>query len=312
MKTTILLLLTFLVTHAVADIIVLENGDRLTGDVVSNDAQSILLRTEHLGDIEIPRQAIVSTSTPDVRTGRPDPIDLALATGAADLLAVAPAPVEWTTKADMGYVVSTGNTETTDISLIVGAKRSGPRIDHVIGVNVAQAEADDSTGSTVRTKDLLDLDYEFRWNASATWYALGNVEYFADGIKEIDSRISVGLGGGRTFWKNDRGSLTSDLGISQVFEELGDENENNPAIRWGLRYGYWLREDEIELFHDNQVLHILDSGRGSVWSSGSGIRFYLNESWNAGLRVGVQYETEPNEGRNNTDTTIAFTLGAKL
>ena len=286
-----------------ADEIQFINGDRLTGEIIRATDESIDLETEHLGVVTIPRSAILE---------RARPIDVSLSTGTATIYAAAPDPFEnWAAQADMGYVVSTGNTETTDISLIVGAQRSGERIDHVIGVNIAQAEAD-SSGSTVKTKDQLDLDYEFRWNASPTWYALGNVEYFADAIKDIDSRISVGLGGGRTFWKNDRGSLTSDLGVSQVFEKLDDGNENNPALRWGLRYGYWLRPEEIELFHDNQVLHILASDRGTVWSSGSGVRVYLNENWNAGLRVGLQYETKPNVGRRKTDTTIALTLGAKL
>ena len=279
------------------------NGDRLTGEIIREGDESIDLDTEHLGVVTIPRAAIVETSLP---------VDVSLSTGATTVYATAEPLANWEAQADMGYVVSTDNTETTDISLIVGAQRSGERIDHVIGVNIAQAEADTTAGSSVKTKDQLDLDYEFRWNASPTWYVLGNAEYFADAIKDIDSRISVGLGGGRTFWKNDRGSLTSDLGISQVFEELDNENENNPALRWGLRYGYWLRPEEIELFHDNQVLHILDSGRGSVWSSGSGVRVYLNENWNAGLRVGLQYETKPNAGRSKTDMTISLTLGAKL
>ncbi len=279
------------------------NGDRLTGEIVRYGDESIDLETEHLGVVSIPRSAILDTALP---------VDVTLSTGTSSVYAAAPDPFEdWEAQADMGYVVSTGNTETTNISLIVGAQRSGERIDHVIGVNIAQAEAD-SSGSSVKTKDQFDLDYEFRWNASPTWYALGNVEYFADAIKDIDSRISVGLGGGRTFWKNDRGSLTSDLGVSQVFEQLANESENNPALRWGLRYGYWVRPDEIELFHDNQVLHILASDRGTVWSSGSGVRVYLNENWNAGLRVGLQYETKPNAGRGQTDTTISLTLGAKL
>ena len=164
----------------------------------------------------------------------------------------------------------------------------------------------------IRTRDQLDIDYEARWKTGPAWYLLSNFELFRDPIKEIDGRITLGAGGGRTLWERDAGSLTTDIGISQVRESLIGGNQNNPALRWGVTFNHWLQPERLELFHHNQLLKILDAARGAVWDSGSGIRFHLNDTWQASLRLDLQHETEPAPGRDKTDATYSATLGIKF
>jgi len=70
--------------------------------------------------------------------------------------------------------------------------------------------------------------------------------------------------------------------------------------------------DRLELFHNNQLLHILDADRGSVWDSDTGLRFHLNSRWLAALRVDVQHETSPAHGQKKTDSSYAVAVGFAL
>ena len=102
------------------------------------------------------------------------------------------------------------------------------------------------------------------------------------------------------------------MGLSQVFEELDGDNENNPALRWGLNFNRWLQPGRLELFHSHQLLKILDSGRGEVWDSGTGLRFHINDTWNANVRLDVQHDSEPPPDRDKTDLTYTIGVGIRI
>ena len=164
----------------------------------------------------------------------------------------------------------------------------------------------------VDTKDLVDLDYGYKRFISEKWFASGNAEYFQDKIKDIDQRITLGAGMGYQFWDNSLGSFSTDLGVSMVREELVDDDETNPAIRWGLDYRRLLMGERLEVFHKQAVLFIPDSDRGEVLSGSTGARYALNEWLNATARVDVIHETEPQPGNSKTDVTYSVGIGVKF
>ena len=110
--------------------------------------------------------------------------------------------------------------------------------------------------------------------------------------------------------------MKTDIGISQVFEKkAGAERamrSDDPALRWSLTFKHWLKPDLLEIFHHNEVLHILAAEHGTVWDSDTGLRFHLNSRWHAGLRLDLQHETEPAAGRGRTDASYAIDLGLKI
>ncbi len=175
--------------------------------------------------------------------------------------------------------------------------------------------------ASVATKDQVDVDYDLRLKYGDSWYAVAHFEYFHDPIKNVDQRATAGAGFGHTFWDSARGALTTDAGISQVFEQVdlgegvtatGNGSESNPALRWGLQYRHWLVAERLELFHNNQLLRILDDDRGSVWDSDTGVRFHVNSRWLAALRMDVQHESAPAPGQKKTDSSYALAVGFKL
>ena len=276
-----------------ADAVHFANGDRLTGQLVAAPDGFVAIDVPHVGVVTVPNEQVERVDS--------------------DVAAEQPA-VRWETRADLGMVVTSGNTRTEDASVVVGAKRTGERFDNVLGlaVNRSAARADANSPKT-KTKDQMDVSYALRWKFSDAWYGVANVNHFRDPIKDIEWRYTAGAGIGHTFWQSARGSLSTDAGVSQVFERIElSRKEANPALRWSLDFQRWLVLDRVELFHNNQLLHILTSERGLVWNSDTGIRFYLNDHWDASLRLDLQHETAPSPGRARTDASYALAVGVKL
>ena len=279
-----------------ADQVHLTNGDRLSGTVVAAPPGHVAIDMPGVGVVTVPEELIAS-----VQRDAAEP------------------SAEWQTSADVGVLLSTGNSRARDATVVLSGKRGAGRFEQLFGVSLARSEGTGTGEDTcatwcprIRTRDQLDIDYEARWKTGPAWYLLGNFELFRDPIKEIDGRITLGAGAGRTLWEREQGSLTTDIGISQVRESLLGGNQNNPALRWGVTFNHWLQPERLELFHHNQLLKILDAARGAVWDSGSGLRFHLSATWQASLRLDIQHETQPAPGREKTDATYSATLGVKF
>lgn len=291
----------FVCVSASADVIHFKNGDRLTGNRIEAEAGFVAVDVPQVGILKIPEELIERVT----------------AAGSAEDPNAAPSADaglirSWDVVADLALTTATGNTETDDYNFVAAATRSGKRFDHVLGAAWHRGETE-----RVLAKDQLDLNYDLRWKYSPKWYAVANFEYFRDPIKDIDRRYTAGAGFGHTFWTSPRGSLSTDAGLSQVFEELASltnpsTSENNPAVRWSLSYQHWLAPDRLELFHNNQLLHILATDRGTVWDSDTGLRLHVNSRWQAGIRLDLQHETAPAAGRGRTDAAYAVSVGVKL
>ena len=290
-----------------------DNGDRLSGSILQEDAESLTIDVAEVGAIVVPKSRIAHVEA--VRAEADDEAELLLALR------------DWDISADLGIVVASGNTRTEDYNLVLGAERVGKRLDNILAFAARRASARIGIdGPDVATKDQRDLSYDLRWRfgtgteggaepeeSAGGWYAVASFDYFADPLKDIERRFTGGLGVGHALWESPRGALTTDLGVSQVFETLSPVHATarDAALRWGVSFKRWLLAERLEAFHNHQFLWKLGS-QGRVWDSDTGIRLHLTGRWRAGLRVDVQHETPPTAGRGKTDASYAIALGATL
>ena len=289
-----------------ADVVHFGNGDRLTGRLVEAEKGYVALDVANIGVIAVPLEVVERID----EEGSAEKDAAASTDSEADIPALADVGAgrgAWDATADAGATVSRGNTDAVDLALVFAAKRSGLRFDHLFDVNAAKSSARGDV-----TRDHLDIEYDLRRKYGDKWYAVGNFEYFRDAIKDIDQRFAAGVGGGYAILASERGALTTDIGISQVLEESMSTRESGPALRWGVDFNRWIVPEQLEVFHTHQLLGTLDADRGLSWDSGTGVRLYLSERWNMGVRLDVQHETQPMPGRSKTDATSMITMGAKF
>ncbi len=316
---------------ATADVVVLKNGDRVTGTVDSISSGRVLLTTEYAGNVPINLDAIKSLETEaafDIRMGdnlvsgqfaygdgqtitvdgQQQPVALTdISRAGQNKLGVASLGSEWASRADLSLIISNGNSDTESLNTLIESVLKRDTVEHSVSLLVSQEKAED-----VKTKDQTDLDYGYKRFLSEKWYASGNGEYFQDKLKDIDQRITLGAGVGYQFWDDSFGAFSTDLGVSAVYEELDGEDETNPAIRWGLDYNRYLIDKRLEFFHKQSVLFIPDSDRGEVLSSSTGLRYAVSDLIDTTARVDLIHETEPAPGNSKTDVTYTLGIGVKF
>ena len=326
------LLLCFCSAPALADTVLLKNGDRLTGTVDSISGGHVLLKTDYAGHVPIDLSAVVELVTEEafdvfgadgsvngrfamqegsqvlVSDTGPAPVELAgVKTAGQSNLGLTKLTRSWESRADLAATFSNGNTDTEQYSTLVESVLKQDRVQHRLSFNLSKEKAEEET-----TKDTLDLDYLYKRFLNEKWYASGNAKYFEDPLKGVDSRITVGAGLGYQFWDDSFGSLSTDVGVSYVQEELDGEDETNPALRWGLEYRRYLLAKKLEAFHKQSVLFIPDSDRGEVIETSTGVRYALNSRIDAVARVDMNHETKPTPGNSKTDVTYNVGVGVKF
>ncbi len=326
------MLLMVVTSFAWADVLVMKNGDRLTGTVDSISGGEVLLKTEYAGPVPIKLDAIAQMITEDsfdvvtaqgktqgkfaiendnqvlTADGGSQPVELAsLQSAGQNNLSLTRLTADWSSRADLAATFSNGNTDTQQYSLLVESILKQESVEHSLSLLIANEKAEEET-----TKDLLALDYGYKRFVSERWYASGNAQYFEDALKDVDSRITVGAGMGYQFWDDSFGSLYSDLGVSYVREDINGDTSNNPALRWGLDYKRYLLSKQLEAFYNHALLYIPDSDRGEVFESSTGLRYALNARVSAVARIDFRHETDPAPGNGKSDVTYNIGIGAKF
>ena len=321
-------------TSAQAGTVVLKNGDRLSGEVDSISGGRLLLDTEYAGRVPIALDAVESVTSPvqfhvrlrgggylDGRLAAEDgtqrlvsndqgsqPIDLdAVSNASRRGDALADLASGWTTQADLAAALSTGNSETESVNLLVRSTLALDWTVHDWTLLVSREEAD-----SVVSKEQLDFDYGYKRFFTDKWFALGNAEYYRDELKDIDLRITLGGGIGYQVWQDSFGALSVGTGVSAVFDEIGTKAKENPAWRWELDYNRFLWSKQLEFFHRHSLLVIPDSNRGEVIEASTGVRLAISDRLNTHFRVDHRIDTKPPEDAERTDVTYSLGVGFRF
>ncbi|MFP6815106.1 MAG: DUF481 domain-containing protein [Pseudomonadales bacterium] len=314
------------------DVVHMKNGDRLTGTLGTISGERLVLETEFAGRLSVDQSLVLTVETEKsfdltLRDGSrasgrlivadhrqavlgadeetlPVGLDQLLSAGQNRLAIVDPGR-DWSSRADLSAAVSTGNSDTRAYNALIETTLTRGRSEHFLSLLLSQEDADGQS-----TKDQFDLDYGYKRFFSDRWFGSGNFEYFEDGLKNVDYRVTAGAGAGYQFWGNSFGALSAELGANLVVEELGARREENPAMRWALKYNRFLWSERVEVFHNHSVLVIPD--RGEVIESSTGIRMAVNHRIDTHLRVDLDHETDPADDNDKTDMTYSLGIGFKF
>jgi putative salt-induced outer membrane protein YdiY len=315
-----------------ADLLVMDNGDRITGRLDSITGGKAIFDTPYAGRIWVEIANIRTLETEEayaVRMG--DRMIEGTFAGEGDLQqligAEQAAIVNWTgvrsatqsrnaftrftagwgSHLDLALSLADGNSSTEAFNVLLEVDYQDELNAHLVTALLAREE-----GEGLLTRDQLDIDYGYKRFLTERWYGAGNAEYFQDTLKDIDSRITLGVGAGVQFIDNSLQNLSSDIGISAVREDIGGDSDVEPALRLGVDYQRFVLAKTIELFHRQSILQLLGDEKNQVFSSSTGIRYAYNERIDTNFRIDLAYESDPPPGNERTDTTYSLGIGIKF
>ena len=328
----LLLLALALLGSARADTLLLHNGDRLSGTLISIADETVVFETVYAGVLKVDQRVVAQLETSrayNVRgaafeqQGQFRVLDGQQGVGQVDKFSplditsiqstdrvqrvVAMLPLDWVSRVDLSAVFSSGNSTTESFNALAESRLKRSNAEHLATLlrNTEKAER-------ITSKDQVDLSYGFKRFISPRWYGSANGNYFRDELKDIDQRLSVGAGLGFQLANSRLGVLSTELGVSAVQERFNGIDRTNPAARWAIDFQRYFFDRQVELFHRQTVLAIASEGRGQVLTSSTGLRFALSERVDTALRTDLNYETDPPLGSQNTDTTYTLGIGLKF
>ncbi|MEM9333374.1 MAG: DUF481 domain-containing protein [Pseudomonadota bacterium] len=313
---------------AVADMVFMKNGDRISGEVKRIWDGDLFIDPEY-GDefsvelvqvlrIESDREFEVELPDHSEITGRfstnaqGDPVFLSESSSRP----LTPQDIEeleepedffdWSLRSDLSWSLSRGNTRTDNLlwqadgNIKLGDHR------HELDLRYDRQEQE-----SVLNKEQQNALYLYSWFFTDPWFFAAGVGYERDPIRGLTSRITPGLGLGYQVFEDANRLLEVSLAAVQVRESIGGESNESTAARWQLTFRRDVTSD-LEFFHDHLVLSNLDGRDNLVADTETGIRWEIWSDVFFNVQLNWNWESDPALGNEQEDLTYALGLGLEL
>lgn len=286
MPRLVLLLSMVLVQPSWADEIELINGDTLSGALIEQTDEHVVLLHPVLGRVEIPVADIEPPAGP-----APGVLGTSILEG-------------FTKHFELGFNGQQGNTETTNlnVALLLDAEDENRRWDFDAVYSFADAD-----GITTKNNALVRLSRDWL-RPGSRWFQFAGARFDWDQFRSWDYRVNANAGIGYALYETARFHLRGRLGGS-LTKEWGGRDDLLYEGLIGVDVGYALNEDhEIQL--TNVVYPALNESRyrnitNAHW------RWTLTDDPKLSLRVGLEneYDSAPIPGNERNDLRYFTNLG---
>ena len=214
---------------------------------------------------------------------------------------------DWETNIDFATTIDRGNTDSLDSKLRADTEVTFPDHRHIGEFTFIREEQD---GVTTKEQDLYRYGYD--WLFSEPWFLATQLTYERDPIIDLDSRIIGSVGFGLDIWRTPRRGLRVQLAAGLQTEKVDNESEDSSVATWTLRYRDKLLGDDLELFHNQTITHNLSGRDNTSYKTSTGFRFEITDLLYANVSLDYDVETEPADLADKEDTTLVIGIGAEF
>lgn len=316
---------------AVADSVILDNGDRLSGKVIGLEGGSLVFETAYAGQLKLPWGRVrhvesddnvrVRLSDGSLLNGRllPAP-EGKVRVKVSELVETAPVPmdqviafnppqdrhkVKLSGRANLGGGYVRGNTDEDNMHLDAEMVARTPTNRFTVGAEFNEAS---KSGNNTTSNWRGTMKYDHFLAEKTYLYVSGLFEH--DAQADLNLRTSLGFGGGRQFFEGPRRNLSLEGGLSFVSEDYEIAPDNSfPSLRVALKYDQLFWEDRLKFFHASDVLMSTEDANDWLLKTRTGVRVPVAKSLNLSTQVNVDYDNLPAAGKDELDTALIFSVG---
>jgi len=171
-----------------------------------------------------------------------------------------------------------------------------------------QFEKDSNFGETTAQNWLLTGKYD-HFKTEKFYYG-ANAGFEHDEFADLQLRSKIGPHLGYQFFERPELNLSADAGVMYVDEDfISAEDKKYAALSWMVDFDWFMIPDHVQFYHrDNGLLSMEDTG-DLVINSWTGFRFPLYMGIVATLEAEVDYDGGAPKGVDTIDTTYRAKLG---
>ena len=326
--------MTLFVTFAMSassDVLVMKNGDRITGDIKKVWGEELFIEPAYGDEFPVDLDAIATiTSDREFEIELRDHSELVgnlttddagnpvLITGGE----MRPFPVsdieeldepeayfDWQVSSLLSGNASRGNSDTTNWrSYNFGMVKLG---DHRHTLELV-SERQEKDGETSKEQDDVVYGYNWLFSENDDWFLIGNLSWRRDPQRDLDARWIIGVGPGYQIWDDAYRSLRIGVTGDLVLEDIGGDEDESFAPHWGLRFSREFLGGDAKFFHNHDVWRYVTGRENNVFETSTGVRYEITDDLYANLQVDFNYETDPASGADKEDITYLIGIGIDL
>jgi len=310
---------------AVADVLVLKNGDRITGDVKRIWDAEVTIEPEYSDEFQVDLDAIShieSTREFEVEfyDGRSIDAQLggenaageqiftsesgAVAAPLADMLELnePEAAFEWDSIVEVAASVNRGNTDTTTAKVRAYSTVKINDHRHIGDIEYFREKMGDDLN---KKRDLFKYSYNYLFTDD--WFFTADASVERDPIIKLFNRTIFSAGVGLDIWDTPSRTLSLKLGAGFQSEDIDAVETDGSVANWGLNYRQDFFSDDVEVFHRQSIVANLSGRKNTSYKTTTGFGYEITDLFSATVSLDYNYEKNPAEGAENAD--IAFLLG---
>jgi len=326
--------LTLVTAIASADLIELDNGDRISGVIIEKTAGKLVVDTGYAGRIELDWSRVVRLATEQpllfrlnegqevrgtldtddgggmtIRTpeGGAQPIaSLGLIVEIGAIPSDEPPAFEWRGQVNLAGKAVRGNTDTDSLSVdtrAVAEKKGMQRYTVSAGFN-----KEHSGGSLTKEQYLLDGRYDHFF--SKRWFAYLGAGFEKDEFKDLNLRSVYSGGSGYQFFDTDELRISLQGGLSYTGEDFIEDEDNSFAgVLWNLNWEQAFFDERMNFFHRHSGNQGLDDSDNLLIKAQTGVRIPLISGMHATAEYDIDWDRSPAAGAKRTDHTYKVGVG---
>ena len=226
---------------------------------------------------------------------------------------------EFTASAELGFLYKTGNTKSADVKAGFNLKHEKDKWRTSVDFNILAKKLekeDDAGNSSLETTDnkwdiLTQTNYTI--GEAEKNYLYGNLAYEQDKFSGFESQSSFSAGWGRQWYETETSSLFADIGpgvkydVTRATDLIPPTSSTSFIIQAQALYTHKFN-DYVEFKQYLVAKQATESGANSVYKSETSVTAKLIDALQLKFAIRVDYDTEVEDGFENTNTETSMTL----
>ena len=221
----------------------------------------------------------------------------------------------FTSSAELGLLLKTGNTRSTDVRAGYDFTYEKDLWRSILAIDLLSKKSevtllDDSESfETTDQKWTLVSKTNYTLNEALKSYVYANFDYEDSRFGSFDTQSSVSVGWGREWYKTSNASFFADIGPGYKRDTIDDPKSTSSAFIIQAQALY-LREinEHVKFKQTLSAKYAPKTGENSIYSAESSVTSKLMDSLQLKVSFRVDHNTEVETGTDKTDTETSMTL----
>jgi len=273
----------------------LANGDQISGEVIGQQGQLLILKSPLFGRLKIPLSKVV-----ELRSDEGVQLELALPNQPVIDLSV-----KYSGHATLGGTFNRGNANDEMLNLDAELVARTPDKRYAINLEINEARA---LGVTTSSRRLLTAQHDIF--LSPQNYVFVNARARSDVLADLNLRNTLGSGYGRQIMENEQTKLSAEVGVSYIREDYEIAPERRyPALSLALNYEHKFFDNSLVFFNNTHMTGGYHESASTLVTNKLGIRVPIANGLNLTTQFNVAYDSSPPTGIKPTDSSLIFGVG---